>query len=565
MRTPGLVARLMGLEALPAVQKDKLKKASLSASVSNNGDTFERRNFAVEKGESKHELRPQKLQKTGMSERRAVTRFGAETLQLKNVLSRSRKQHPKLASPVKSPRNLSGKNTSRLIGAATKILEPGLQRSRSKCALTYSSAVHHPPATDKLIREPTGISLEPSENSNYLIGGGAAAAQNGQSSSCRNCAHLLANREEQPSVFSPMSNSDACFSADQMDDPRVPVFCSMRGKMKDQETSPLYTSMDGGQPRHDYMDMVDNKPLNREGQRQWQTTSPQRKLQRDVCPSVGLKPKGLGQKHTLQERDRLPLRSKVSRPAVSRNLGNHSRLTLSAKMDNCQLETDRKIGERRHDPLSPVRKKRSMNIARQNECTGFVSSSLIKSTNARSNGLPGKETNSPCSKPQENRNRDSGKNEIGVVSFTFNSQMKRKTGINAEAEERTGPNGSNCEVPVKKSAFQKTAGKRSSQGSCSMSGDSLGALLEEKLRELTCQEEEESTLGDTAPRKTTAMILQELISALTPERPFHQDDLACNLKIQRDLLHADDRQPEMSSPPGVQVSILTLFFISRAC
>ncbi|KAL4577560.1 hypothetical protein LXL04_013669 [Taraxacum kok-saghyz] len=71
-----------------------------------------------------------------MADRRNVTRFGAEALQLKNVVSRSRKHHhPKLASPVKTTTHHSRKNTSRLINAATSILEP--RNSKSKYALTY--------------------------------------------------------------------------------------------------------------------------------------------------------------------------------------------------------------------------------------------------------------------------------------------------------------------------------------------------------------------------------------------------------------------------------------------
>lgn len=581
MRTPGLVARLMGLEAMPAVQRDKLKKASLSVSESNKGVRCAdghsrpgRQDLAAEKGESKHELRPQKLQKTGISERRPVTRFGAEALQLKNVLSRSRKQQqPKLVSPVKSPRNLSGKNASRLIGAATRILEPGLQRSRSKCALTYSDVVHHPPASDNLIKEPTGISLEQLENSNYFICGGASA----QSLSCGNCAHLLVedykkNTEEQPANFSPLSKN-ACFSFGQIGgDPRVTIVCPTKEKGKDHETSPIYSSlaMDGGQSRFGHM--AESKPLNPGGQRQWQATSPQRRLQRDVCPSVCLKQKGLGQKQTLQERDRILIRPKLNRPqsnrvsaaanatnetrnyiAMNRNLNSHARLTIPAKVDNCQLHADRKTGESRHDSLSPVRKRRSMSIARQNEgCSGFVSSTFLKSTNARSNVMPGKGTNRLLHL-QEGRNGDGVKNEAGVVSFTFNSQMKRKTGIHTEVEEKRKQNGANCEIPVKKAALVKNDGKQSSLKSCLINGDSLGALLEQKLKELTCQGEDESTFGETVPKKTTAMILQELISALTTERPF-QEDLTCKLKNQKSHFCADDPQADMSNSTGLQSS-----------
>lgn len=549
MRTPGLVARLMGLEAMPAVQRDKLKKNSLSASENNSkGGKFGKQDLVVEKGESKHELRPQKLQKTGITERRPVTRFGTEALQLKNVLSRSRKhQQPKLTSPVKSPRNLSGKNASRLIGAATRILEPGLQRSRSKCALTYSGVVnHHAPASEN---------LKQLENSDYFICGGGSAAQ---SSSCRNCAQLLV---EQPANFLPMSKN-ACFSSGQVGgDPRVTIVCPMRENGKDRETSPIHPSlaMDGGEESC-FGHTMESRPLNSGGQRQWQATSPQRKLHRDVCPSICLK-----------QKDRVPIKPKLSRPqssrvsaaanetrnyiAMDRNLNNHGRLTIPAKMDNYQLHhADRKIGESRHDSLSPVRKKRSMTIARQNECTGFVNSTFLKSTNARSIVMPVKGTNRLLHLQEEGRNGESMKNEAGVVSFTFNSQMKRKTGIHtAEVEEKRKQNGTNCEIPVEKSVLVRNDGKRTSLKPCSINGDSLGALLEQKLRELSCQEEDESTFGDTTvPKKTTAMILQELISALTTERPF-QEDLTSKLKNQKSRLCADDPRADMSYSTGLQV------------
>lgn len=80
VQTPSLVARLMGLESMPSsVNRDKLHnhKAICNKEESENETT-------------RQDFRPQKLQKT-MADRRSVTRFGAEALQLKNVLSRSKK------------------------------------------------------------------------------------------------------------------------------------------------------------------------------------------------------------------------------------------------------------------------------------------------------------------------------------------------------------------------------------------------------------------------------------------------------------------------------------------
>ncbi|KAL3527038.1 hypothetical protein ACH5RR_011694 [Cinchona calisaya] len=552
MRAPGLVARLMGLESMPAVQHDRLKEDSLSGARSNKGEKifdgrgrFEGEELNVEKGEIKQELRPQKLQKTGLSERRPVTRFGAEALQVKNVLSRSRKHHQKLVSPVKSPRTVSGKNASRLIGAATRILEPGLERSRTKCALTYLNVVHHPPA-EALMEKASD--LEPLEKSNYFQN--SAKPLNVQSSSCRNCGYVVdvadvrPNTEGQPPVFSPMSQFEnfSCqvFSpVSEKDNRRLPIFCPELEKGKSEEDSQLHAAfaMDDRQPCA-YC-MPDRKLLNRAGQI---ATSLQCKIVKDVSP-VCLRHKSRGQNQMFQARDRLPSRSKLSRLQSNRvssvanatddtkncvlmnqNLGDHPRLRMPAKEDSYLLDTDQKNEHRRHDSLPPVRKRRSVNSSRQNEGPTFVSSFAIY---GKDRGYTSQSTIGPCSNKrladlQESIAADSGKNDSDVISFTFKSPMKRKTGFHADVEGRT-QNVPNGEVTPK---FNENDGKKRSPKSFPLSGDSLGALLEQKLKELTCQEEEDSAFGDTTPKKTTAMILQELISALTTEVPGYRDDLA---------------------------------------
>lgn len=68
---------------------------------------------------------------------------------------------------------------------------------------------------------------------------------------------------------------------------------------------------------------------------------------------------------------------------------------------------------------------------------------------------------------------------------------------------------------------EKTMGnemKKFSQKPLSQKRDSIGALLEQKLKELTSQEDEELATGGP-PKRSTAMILQELISALTSDHP----------------------------------------------
>ncbi|KAH0919648.1 hypothetical protein HID58_027308 [Brassica napus] len=141
MRPPSLVARLMGLDSLPSNHRDKgNKKKKPLYQIHDKKDKCGL--FEEEEDSGCDKSRPQKMPRTtaGVCDRRGVMvkKFGSEALQIKNVLTRVRKQHQKLASPhVRSPR-LHNRRNSRLIDAATRILEPG--RRNVKHAIAYPSS-----------------------------------------------------------------------------------------------------------------------------------------------------------------------------------------------------------------------------------------------------------------------------------------------------------------------------------------------------------------------------------------------------------------------------------------
>ncbi|CAL9190040.1 unnamed protein product [Musa hybrid cultivar] len=120
MCTPGLVARLMGLESMPVAHHDNTRHASTS-----DFDDVQ----CLKVGS-----RPQKLPKTGrfLKNRRPTgnaSRIGSDALQLNMSLEQQRK----LALLLKSQRTPSKRKKARLVEVATKILEPGLQsRNRLK-------------------------------------------------------------------------------------------------------------------------------------------------------------------------------------------------------------------------------------------------------------------------------------------------------------------------------------------------------------------------------------------------------------------------------------------------
>ncbi|KAK4749116.1 hypothetical protein SAY87_026565 [Trapa incisa] len=220
MRAPCLVARLMGLDLIPAVQRDRNKKPSSAASrnlqrhvavgAGGDGDVL---SSHLERGNPRNQIRPQKLQKTGLPERQATTRFAPPGMQFKDVLSRNRKHHhPKLATPLKSPRassvrSVSRVSRSRLIDAATRILEPGLvAKEKCKISITNPSSMTCIPA-DKVMLVGSHICMvhQANQSSNHV----ASPRQFVQPAACKNCGFLVENADFRPMVAARTSDCAA--------------------------------------------------------------------------------------------------------------------------------------------------------------------------------------------------------------------------------------------------------------------------------------------------------------------------------------------------------------------
>lgn len=121
---PGVVAQLMGLSSMPAVNHQRPTKGTDSSELGDHQNSGP----PDWSGTSRSiYTSPQKQQKTGqpLGDRRHdnASRFNApDTRPLWH-----RRHAPKVDSPVKSPRPMSSRNKARLIEAAVKVLEPGLQ------------------------------------------------------------------------------------------------------------------------------------------------------------------------------------------------------------------------------------------------------------------------------------------------------------------------------------------------------------------------------------------------------------------------------------------------------
>ncbi|KAF9593215.1 hypothetical protein IFM89_020710 [Coptis chinensis] len=578
MRSPSLVARLMGLESMPNVRREKPKKALFSESNRVNGKNFlsdssarcsehfvyDQADFQLGRGDRKLEPRPQKHQKTELYERRSVTRFGAEALQFRSPLSRSRKHHSKLVSPVKSPR--VGRNAARLMGAATKILEPGIRATnRAKCSLSYSPSFHISSRDEVMTQGPSFLTMDDTEQTNYYAS--SSKAMKGQSSckSCGNWQDVVDSRSNAEGQVAGVTSSGLGLGS-------APPLRPGRSKVKPSESSlsperdevaskyqeqPSLVTEAKGNRHSRSVTSNEAKLVFREQQDQCHPSSYRIRYEKEAAPATARSARSKRQSQALPANDRGNVRPKSSIMnsgrdpftvnsvdgvkdfvAVNQNSASRTKVSMPSKaLNSFNFDRERDALDKSDDSLSRMRgsyrRKRPINGTTQVDTANFNQSTFRKQRDVPNNVIVGRLAGSnACSK---NRNRvrsehplkakgdaaDSQK-DVDVISFTFSSPMKHNSEslFPKKKVDKTGSRGefmSNNTCTKKKLTLDANMGKPASRLASHLSGDALGALLEEKLKELANREREES--GDDLPGKSTAAILEELISALTTESP----------------------------------------------
>ncbi|PUZ64901.1 hypothetical protein GQ55_3G180000 [Panicum hallii var. hallii] len=144
MCAPGVVARLMGLSSMPAVNHPRPTKATDSTELGDHWNSGPQDWSGTSRSMY---TSPQKQQKTGqvLDDRRQDngSQFNAPDTR---PLWPRRHAH-KVASPIKSPRSMSSRNKARLIEAAVKVLETGLQ-SRARRLSRRHAYLEYPCSSD---------------------------------------------------------------------------------------------------------------------------------------------------------------------------------------------------------------------------------------------------------------------------------------------------------------------------------------------------------------------------------------------------------------------------------
>ncbi|CAA0813502.1 Unknown protein [Striga hermonthica] len=203
--------------------------------------------------------------------------------------------------------------------------------------------------------------------------------------------------------------------------------------------------------------------------------------------------------HTFQARASGSLRPKAGNVSESKNFSSKAHLPVG--MENDKFGMEKRISYGLKDPVPPGRKRRPANVSRQvEESAGFVRS---QRNFGSSPVMPGKHANVI---------NDMDESRDNVAPFSFTSPVKYKYGVHEAAERRnkydshSGGNG----------------GRKKLEKPLPLTGDALGALLQQKLKELNY---EKDGFESKASGKTTSMILQELICALTTEKQRLENNL----------------------------------------
>ncbi|KAL6507512.1 hypothetical protein OROGR_023707 [Orobanche gracilis] len=354
-------------------------------------------------------------------------------------------------------------NPSKLLVAATRILEPS---SKPKCALTYTNTLDRHPCQNTVVED----------------------------SSCTKCGHQLVSLESKPAISEKQlvlaSPFDICIGPYR----RVSADSKLGSSVFYQEE--LRRDYDGDLQSCVQYTSCNKSPFS--GQIRRNSSS------HPDAPPLSLRPNH----KTRAQIQMFPPRPKSNNAngtkslfSVNQSLSSGIRPHLPSRAEIGKLEADKRILNSPNDLVPPGRKRRLGKVSRQGESGGFI----ISVSDSRNFGS---EKQLGCNAHFSNSRNgllDLQERTVGVannvVSFTFNSPMNHKSGIQ-EVGKRRNPNDLHCDDRSSKSVFGESGGMAKLEKPFPLNGDALGALLQQKLKELNLEGDDIESNG---VRKTTSM------------------------------------------------------------
>ncbi|KAJ0962703.1 hypothetical protein J5N97_027825 [Dioscorea zingiberensis] len=540
MRTAGLVARLMGLETMPVVYQEKPRKALDSELYFDRDESWDcsrlDQDLCTEMGgNGKIDSRPQKIQKTGgFSERQPVNaaRFSSDAFRFnKNMLVGSKKQHHKLPTPVKSPRTLPRRSTVRLMEAATKILDSG-SHARNR-ALTYIG----------------------SSRAGGVQGANAGSfSRNSKDSvvgSCRSCGGLVEVPElrlgARGSMVTECGSSASDFSNASCSDAGSE---EIRMKVHDEVASVVdQVKANAKSKASEFVERKYNivKVEERNKCREDVVSKPgppkPRSLRQSPLPLVKDDAVSVAKITSRQDGRRYPNEVNAAKAFVSSSK-NLNKSTVSKPAKGLAASHKMVVMERNVGGKQLIRKRRPTGGS-QSENSVLVNSKSPQErsakgvcNNRKASGVTSDHSIGRNRIKSELRKRgDGGSSSVGkdngAFSFTFTAPIKQK-GSSSSLHKVTGEKSRSADKHTSELFDSKTVSPDAKNGSLAsqrattpLRGDALSSLLEQKIKELTSLDMDELAKGDENLGRSTASILEELISALTAGALISQKNADC--------------------------------------
>nr|GLL43850.1 uncharacterized protein LOC109175333 [Ipomoea trifida] len=530
VKAPGVVARLMGLDPLPASNFSEFYSTPFSDTQSRQGSYWHTRNLEYHHS---RQLVPSEATVRGALDSkhhkvisRPIEKFQTEVLPPKSAKSIPITHH-KLLSPIKSATFIPPENAAHIMEAAARIIEPGPHQvtAKTRMPLVGSSSV---PLKVKDLKEKVEASQKPTR----------LAETSRRPSETNATKYLKAHSTNRSSISNTSrerapSDSEESFGGTKSKGKSISL--ALQAKANVQKREGLNPSGSGSQKESS--DVISD---------QYFKSQPVTQRNIHKKPSAVNAPNVLRQNNQKQncfaDRGKSPSKPLVSSSQGKRTLSGDSSFSrqkgLTKNAENSKLSSRRLSLELNNDRKEEVfsskkgvvRKKRPIDGDFHSEKNSTLGNASIHKSGKlfQSGGLMDREGS--CAESSKWKGTD-------IVSFTFNAPLARSmASVDTSRGMEKKSTDFNADYRSKKMHHSpdRLNSLKLPLGHDSIGGNDLSTLLEQKLRELT--EKVEPSLPTTGRIGTNVSTFQVPIpgqSALTPTTILHDNS-------QQDAMDIDD-------------------------
>lgn len=461
-RAPSVVARLMGLDSMPSSSSAQLSDSSPVRSSHHDRTNLRSEVYAADYANMSSRFEAFSRTRVDLRSQRhhhntPIERFQTEVLPPRSAKSISITHH-KLLSPIKNPGFVATKNASYIMEAGAKIIEASPRSSaKSKASLNVGVGTSSVPLRIRDLKEKIEAANKASSKTERLKEIGGASSKYGNR--FRNGSeYVLVTRESMESESRNFHNARA----------------------KGRSVSPSGQAKTGLSQRNGNKNVGNRREVNSNPVSKCQPSA-QRSEQKRNSPesSANVLRQNNQKQNCVSSKEKLAGKNSVSRTLPRRTRSANGSVELN-KTPVTKASTIPKTGPRKAGSASAVSQRKK-----------FVSSSGESASSGSRLTGEAERSVAKCSVSMEScssMSPESRKPSMDVISFTFNSPLKKspRESSRSSLEAKRFRTDSSIVGGDKDQNHQYSSGFTiSSPGMNVIGADSLSALLEQKLLELT--------------------------------------------------------------------------------